>query len=231
MPGSVSAADLQTLQDILGHSFTKTELLARALVHASIVEERGESNERLEFLGDRVLGLAVAEILFARYGGEDEGKLARRFAGLTSRDALVRVADQIALARFIQVQHGDSETAKRSEASVAADTLEAVLGALYLDGGLEPAKRFIAQRWEPLMEEDLAPPKDAKTGLQEWAQGRGLGLPAYELVKREGPDHAPTFTVSVAIKGQGATTGTGRSRRGAEQDAAGALLKQVEQGA
>ncbi len=220
--------DTTKLQDTLGHRFADQELLARALVHASIAEDRSASNERLEFLGDRVLGLVVAETLFARYPGEEEGELARRYAGLTSREGLVRVAANIDLDRYVRAQHGDRETAARSQASVAADTLEAVLGALYLDGGLEPAAAFITQQWEALMEEDLSPPKDAKTALQEWAQGRGLGLPNYEVVGREGPDHAPNFTLSVAIKGHGAKTGQGGSRRSAEQAAAAALLKQLE---
>jgi len=216
--------DVVELQEILGHRFAEPKLLGRALVHASSADERALSNERLEFLGDRVLGLVVAEVLFQRYPGEEEGELARRYAGLTSRDTLVRIAADLSLDRFIQAQHGDKETAKRSQPSVAADTLEAVLGALYLDGGLEPAKVFITQRWGALMEEDLSPPKDAKTALQEWAQARGLGLPIYELVNREGPDHAPTFTMSVAIKDHGMKNGTGGSRRSAEQAAAEALF-------
>lgn len=222
------ADDANKLQDTLGHRFSDAGLLSRALVHASSTEDRKQSNERLEFLGDRVLGLVVAEVLFERYPNEDEGELARRYAGLTSREGLVRVAAAIDLDRFILAQHGDVETAKRSQASVAADTLEAVLGALYLDGGLAPAKAFIAKRWDALMEEDLSPPKDAKTSLQEWAQARGLGLPAYEVVTCDGPDHAPTFTISVAIKGHGAKTGQGGSRRSAEQAAAMALLQTLE---
>ena len=216
------------LQDILGHPFADDRLLARALVHASFADDRAQSNERLEFLGDRVLGLVMAEALLGRYEQEDEGELARRYAGLTSREGLVRVAAAIDLDRFIKAQHGDTETAKRSQPSVAADTLEAVLGAMYLDGGLAPAKAFITKHWDALMEEDLSPPKDAKTALQEWAQARGLGLPAYEMVSRDGPDHAPTFTLSVAIKGHGAKTGQGGSRRSAEQAAAIALLDQLE---
>lgn len=222
------ADDANKLQDILGHRFSDIGLLSRALVHASFAEDRNQSNERLEFLGDRVLGLVVAEVLFQRYPSEDEGELARRYAGLTSREGLVRVAAAIDLDRFILAQHGDVETAKRSQASVAADTMEAVLGALYLDGGLAPAKVFISKRWEALMEEDLSPPKDAKTSLQEWAQARGLGLPAYEVVSRDGPDHAPTFTISVAIKGHGAKTGQGGSRRTGEQAAATTLLQTLE---
>lgn len=222
------AGSIDQLQDILGYRFADVRLLDKALVHASFAEGRDQSNERLEFLGDRVLGLTVSEILFHRYASEDEGELARRYAGLTSRDTLVRVAANLAFDRFIKAQHGDVETAKRSQASVAADTLEAVLGAMYLDGGLEPARVFIGRHWDALMEEDLSPPKDAKTALQEWAQARALGLPVYALVKREGPDHAPQFTMSVSVKGHGSKNGTGGSRRAAEQAAAEAMLAALE---
>lgn len=225
---SNSGADIDILQDILGHRFGDAQRLNRALVHASSTDNRADSNERLEFLGDRVLGLVIAERLFERFTDEDEGALARRFAGLTSREGLVRVATDINLDRFIKAERGDQETAKRSQASVAADTLEAVLGALYLDGGIEAARTFILARWETLMDEDLSPPKDAKTALQEWAQARGLGLPIYVLDSREGPDHAPTFIMSVAVKDHGNATGNGSSRRGAEQTAAQAMLQQLK---
>lgn len=216
------------LEAVLGHSFVDQSLLTQALRHASTTDDRTKSNERLEFLGDRVLGLSVAEILYSRFDDEEEGELARRFAGLTSREGLARVAETISLVDFIVTQTVDKETEKRSLASVTADTMEAVLGALYLDGGLDAAKAFIAQQWEPLIGEDLSPPKDAKTGLQEWAQARGLGLPKYVVVDREGPDHAPTFNVQVRVQGYDAKTGQGGSRRSAEQNAAAALLKDLE---
>lgn len=218
----------EKLQDILGHTFTDEALLQQALRHASTTEQRTLSNERLEFLGDRVLGLVMAETLYAQFPAEEEGELARRFAGLTSRDAVARVADAIGLLDFAHTQVVDAETLARSHASVAADTMEAVLGALYLDGGLDIAAAFIQSNWAGLIDEDLQPPKDAKTALQEWAQARGLGLPTYEIVSREGPDHAPTFTIRVSVKGQGTQKGTGASRRGAEQEAAQNLLTLLE---
>lgn len=216
------------LQDILGHTFIDGALLEQALRHASTTENRTQSNERLEFLGDRVLGLVMAEVLFAQFPHEEEGELARRFAGLTSRDAVARVADEVGLQGYVHTQSVDEETKARSHASVAADTMEAILGALYLDAGIDVAAAFIQKRWAPLIDEDLKPPKDAKTALQEWAQARGLGLPSYEIASRSGPDHAPTFVIRAEIQGYTAHTGEGSSRRGAEQEAAAKLLAELE---
>lgn len=221
-------ADPAKLERVLGHVFADGELLTLALRHASTAETRTDSNERLEFLGDRVLGLTIATLLYERFPGEEEGALARRFAGLSSREALARVAGDLGLHDYIRTQPVDAETHKRSLASVTADTLEAVLGALYLDGGLEPPYAFIAKYWEGLICEDLSPPKDAKTTLQEWAQGQGLGLPKYDVVSCEGPDHAPTFIIRVTVEGFDPESGQGGSRRAAEQNAALALLAQLE---
>lgn len=219
---------LEKLQNILGHTFGDEALLVQALRHASTTEQRTKSNERLEFLGDRVLGIVIAETLYRKFPKEEEGELARRFAGLTSRDALERVGDSIHLVEFAHTQQVDAKTAARSHASVVSDTLEAILGALYLDGGLDVAAAFIQNHWDALIGEDLSPPKDAKTALQEWAQARALGLPTYEILSREGPDHAPTFTIRVSVKDHGSEDGRGASRRTAEQDAASALLSQLE---
>ncbi|MCW8916760.1 MAG: ribonuclease III [Magnetovibrio sp.] len=218
----------EQLQDILGHSFTDEALLVQALRHASTTDQRTHSNERLEFLGDRVLGLSMAEMLYAQFPDEEEGELARRFAGLTSRDTLARVADGIGLMDYAHTQAVDAETSARSHASVVADTMEAVLGALYLDAGLDVAAAFIQGHWGELVDEDISPPKDAKTGLQEWAQARALGLPKYTIVSREGPDHAPVFTIRADVKNYGSKEGTGSSRRLAEQDAATQLLAELE---
>ena len=222
------AANLDELQDLLGHTFTNVDLLTQALRHASTTEQRTNSNERLEFLGDRVLGLVMAEMLYAQFPNEEEGELARRFAGLTSRDTLARVGDGFALMDLVRTQAVDAETSARSHDSVVADTLEAILGALYLDGGLDIAAAFIQTRWADLVNEDIKPPKDAKTALQEWAQGRALGLPKYDILGREGPDHAPTFTIKVTVKNNGEGVGKGSSRRAAEQDAAAKLMAELE---
>ncbi|MBL4693342.1 MAG: ribonuclease III [Magnetovibrio sp.] len=220
--------DCVKLQSTLGYTFKDIELLSRALRHASTTTERSQSNERLEFLGDRVLGLTVAELLYDRFPEEDEGHLARRFAGLTSREGLARVADSIDLNAYIRKLEVDAEAEKRSHSSISADTLEAVFGAMYIDAGLEAPKAFIAKHWESLIGEDLSAPKDAKTGLQEWAQARSLGLPEYKIINREGPDHAPIFTIQVTVKGYAPDTAQGGSRRTAEQAAALKLLSILE---
>ena len=222
------SSDLEALQGILGYTFKDESLLQHALRHASTTSERTQSNERLEFLGDRVLGLSIAGLLYERFKTEEEGELARRLAGLTSRETLSKVAKDLKLEPFIDMQISDKATKKRSRASVTADTLEAVLGAMYLDGGLDIPRAFIAKHWDALIEEDLTAPKDAKTALQEWAQARALGLPAYEIKDRTGPDHAPTFTVEVTLKGHQPNKGEGNSRRAAEQAAAQNMLTAVE---
>jgi ribonuclease-3 len=208
-------------------------LLRQALIHPSTAapdDGAGLSSERQEFLGDRVLGLVVAELLFHRFPDEAEGHLARRHAVLVSRRSLARVADGIGLARHIVLSPGEDGTGGRERPALLADICEAVIAALYLDGGLEPAAAFIRRHWRPLMDEDAVPPKDVKTALQEWAQGRGLALPRYREVARAGPAHAPSFTVEVTVAGHPPATGSGPSKRAAEGAAAAALLARLEGG-
>lgn len=222
-----SAADAAELEHRLGHQFNDPGLLRHALTHASATQDRIQSNERLEFLGDRVLGLVIAEMLLKSYPDEEEGDLGYRFSALARRESLARVAEAIGLAQHISMSTGEREVGGDKD-SVAANACEAVIGALYLDGGLEAAARFISEHWRPSMEEDLSPPKDSKTALQEWAQAQGLHLPSYKTVGREGPDHAPVFTISVTLKDQPPQSGTGTSKREAEQAAAAALLSRLE---
>jgi len=223
-----SATDPAGLEHRLGHQFTDPGLLKRALTHASATPERIQSNERLEFLGDRVLGLVIAEMLCAAFPGEEEGDLGYRFSALARRESLARVADDIDLAQYIEMSTSEREMGGADKDSVAANTCEAVIGALYLDGGLDAAAHFISEHWRPLMDEDPNPPKDAKTVLQEWAQGEGLPLPSYHVAGREGPDHAPVFTISVTVEGRPPEKGTGASKREAEQAAAEALLSRLQ---
>ena len=222
---------LERLEKALGHRFSQRQLLRQALTHSSTARDRagrGFTNERLEFLGDRVLGLAIADLLYERFPGEDEGALAKRFTALVRREALARVAADIGLARHIVLAPGEEEAGGRDNPSLLADTCEAVIAALFLDSGWETAARFVRSRWEPLMAEDVEPPVDAKTTLQEWAQGRGLALPAYSVVERLGLAHAPTFTVEVRVKGRDPARATGSSKRAAEQGAAKAMLDALQ---
>lgn len=215
------------LEPVLGHQFTRPGRLTQALTHASGVERRIESNERLEFLGDRVLGLVIAGMLFDGFADEEEGDLGYRFTALARREALARVAREIGLGAHIRLSEGERDTGGADKDGVLANACEAVIAALYLDGGLEVAARFIERYWAPLLEEDLSPRKDPKTVLQEWAQAAGKALPQYKVVHREGPDHAPLFTVAVTLDGEPAANGRGNAKRAAEQAAAEAMLAQV----
>jgi ribonuclease III len=221
------------LETVLGYSFKDASLLTRALTHRSVVgmrkagggtETDSFANERLEFLGDRVLGLVIAELLFQKFATEAEGQLAQRLAVLVSAPTLARVARSSGMAGEIRMAPGSS--ADETDA-VLADACEAVIGAVYLDGGLKPAGDFVRAQWTALVNEAIAPPKDAKSMLQEWAQGRGLPLPSYKVTAQDGPDHAPNFVVTVSVDGHGAASGAGKSKRIAEQAAATALLKNL----
>src|SRR5579863_9490331 len=222
---------------ILGHEFKRPALLQEALTHRSAVHGRGTqqrgikregrihaSNERLEFIGDRVLGLTMAEWLAERFPHEQEGDLGRRLAHLVSQPVLAEVAETIGLGEALSVSPGEAKAGVRRRATVLADALEAALGALYLDGGLEHARSFVRRAWDGVMSRQAEPPKDAKTRLQEWVQARSLGLPEYIVLSRVGPPHAPEFVVTVAAGGF-TGSGTAGSKRAAEQLAATELLR------
>lgn len=220
----------QSFEAILGHIFQRPELLAEALTHRSAAQGKAQgkgrpraSNERLEFIGDRVLGLTVAEWLAERFPREQEGDLGRRLAYLVSQPVLASVAESVGLAAALFVSPGEAKAGVAKRATVLADALEAALGALYLDGGLAAARDFVRRAWHDAMTTQADPPKDAKTALQEWAQKRGLDLPAYQITDRSGPPHAPAFTVTVTV-GSSEATGAAGNRRAAEQRAAEALL-------
>ena len=218
---------LDRLQSLIGHRFESPEILRQALTHASMTSERIRSNERLEFLGDRVLGLVAAEMLYQRFPDEPEGDLGYRFTALARRETLVRVAQEIGLGEVIIMSDGERETGGAEKDGLLADACEALIAAMYLDGGLAPAAAFIERFWSPLLEEDPAPRKDAKTELQEWAQARGLALPRYDTLSREGPDHAPVFTGISSLADAPTETAEGPSKRAAEQAAAEQLLARL----
>ncbi|MBU0726750.1 MAG: ribonuclease III [Alphaproteobacteria bacterium] len=224
MAENAAAARLETLAERLGHHFKRRSLLVEALTHLSATERRSQAYERLEFLGDRVLGLIVAEALLDRFPAEREGDIAKRHVGLVRREALAEVARTLDLGAYLVLSRGESEAGGRDNDALLADAMEAVIAALYLDGGLEAARRFIMGEWQSLMDAEAKPPQDAKTALQEWAQGRGMPLPLYIELSREGPPHQPVFTVEVRLEGGRQASGTGTSKRAAEQAAANALL-------
>ncbi len=218
----------EPFEAILGHRFVRPELLREALTHRSAAGGSGRghkqaSNERLEFIGDRVLGLTMAEWLAERFPKEQEGELGRRLAYLVSQPVLATVAETAGLGAVLSVSPGEARAGVAKRATVLADALEAALGALYLDGGLDVARQFVRRTWNDAMVEQADPPKDAKTALQEWAQKRGQTLPLYEVTGQSGPPHAPAFTVTVTV-GLAGASGTAGNKRAAEQRAAEALL-------
>ena len=224
------AEDPAALAERLGHRFARPELLVRALTHPSAAQHRGardDSYERLEFLGDRVLGLIVADLLLARFPDEAEGALAVRHAELVRRETLAEVAGELGLERHLRLARGEEAAGERQNPALLANACEAVIGALYLDGGLDAARGLIESFWTARLESASEPPQDAKTGLQEWAQKRGLALPHYREVGREGPAHEPHFTIEASVAGHEPAQGEGRSKRLAEQAAAERLLARV----
>jgi ribonuclease-3 len=217
--------------EALGHHFTRHEILVEALTHPSAVRRRGSARrgyERLEFLGDRVLGLVVADMLWRRFPNEAEGELTRRHTDLVRREALAEVAKTVGLGARLICSAGEDAAGVRTNPSVLADVCEAVIAALYIDGGLTAAAQFVARWWEPRLGAPGAPPRDPKTALQEWAQGRGLPLPLYDTVATEGPAHRRRFTVTVMVSGLAPATATGSSKRAAETAAAAAALAALD---
>lgn len=221
--------DVAELEARLGHRFTDRHVLLRALTHSS-ADSFGHGYQRLEFLGDRILGLAVADMLFREFPDEPEGALSRRLHALVCRDRLADVAQDIELGPHIRIGRDSAGGMARQNPAILADALEAVIAALYLDGGMAAAKSFVETAWAARMHEAATPPKDAKSALQEWAMARGLPLPEYRVMNRRGPDHAPCFTVQAEVAGVPPKQAERETKRAAEQAAAAALLARITTG-
>lgn len=225
--GGGALPDIKPLEKILEHDFEDRKFLTLALTHPSVNKGIKSNNQRLEFLGDRVLGLIVTEMLYATFKDEAEGALAKRLAFLVQQSALASVAEKIDLASYLRLSKGEHDAGGRGNPAILADACEAVIGALYLDGGLATARNFVSTHWVPMIHEKKSPPQDAKTALQEWAQGRGLPLPIYVLVASEGPAHDPVFCIEASLPGIPPERAQGKSKRQAEQLAASGLLKKI----
>jgi ribonuclease-3 len=211
----------------LGHEFADKKLLTEALTHRSAAGAKGiGSNERLEFVGDRVLGLVVAEWLLEKFPGEQEGELGLRLAALVSRPVLTGVAEANGLAELLAVAPGESKRGVRAQSNVLADALEALIGALFLDAGFAASRGFVRRIFAEVVERQFVPPKDSKTALQEWVLKRGMKLPVYEVVEQSGPSHAPRFVIRVGV-GDAVASGEAGSKRAAEQAAALKLLEML----
>ena len=221
------SADLTAFCQRLGHVFARPELLHEALTHGSFAEGARPDNQRLEFLGDRVLGLAIAEALLARDPGATEGQLAPRLNALVRKETCAEVARRVGLGDVLRLGRSEMLSGGRRKEALLGDAMEAVIASVYLDAGFGPAKAVVLSLWSDLIDQVEPDAKDAKTALQEWAQARALGQPVYDITARDGPAHAPLFTLTVRLGSHSAEAQAGTKRQ-AEQDAARQLLDRLE---
>lgn len=208
--------NISKLEKIINFTFKDKNLLITALRHSSSLKKDAQkiNNERLEFLGDRVLGLVIANMLYNYFPNEEEGDLSQRLSVLVSKESLYQVGERIMLKEFIKTIE------KKPSISIVSDACESLIGAVFLDGGLKSIEKIINVFWTPLIEDNLKPPKHIKNILQEWAAEKKLNIPSYDIVSSVGPDHSPFFTVSVSLEGFNLVTGVGKTKREAEQIAA-----------
>ncbi|MXY34568.1 MAG: ribonuclease III [Boseongicola sp. SB0664_bin_43] len=211
----------------LGHEFHDTELLVRAVTHASTSSPARPDNQRLEFLGDRILGLVIAEALMIADEGANEGQLAPRLNALVRHETCAEVAREIDLGAVLKLGRSEVKSGGRGKEALLGDAMEAVIAAVHLDAGFEVAREVVLRLWNGHIQSVEEDAKDAKTSLQEWAQARGQPPPAYSVVKRKGPDHAPVFTVEARLQTGESATATAPLKRNAEQAAARILLKRL----
>jgi ribonuclease III len=218
---------MQEFEQRIGYRFENGDMLEQALTHISALaggRNRAGSYQRLEFLGDHVLGLVISDMLFRAFPKADEGEMSRRLADLVRKEACAEVARAIDLGTVIRLGASESNAGGRGRTAILADVCEALVGAVYLDGGYEAASDMIGRLWGERMRTPTRPLRDSKTVLQEWAQARGLPTPNYREVERKGPDHNPEFRVTVELPKFAPAEGSGRSKRAAEQAAAAAML-------
>ena len=223
------SADLKALQGRLGYRFEQPTLLRQAVTHGSMSGPGRDDNQRLEFLGDRVLGLVMAQALLEHDKAATEGQLAPRFNALVRKETCADVAREIDIGSALKLGRSEQKTGGRRKMALLGDAMEAVIAAVYLDGGFDAAQALILRLWGDRIENVEDDAKDAKTALQEWAQARGLQPPAYVETRRSGPDHAPVFTIEARLPGGETAEATAGNKRQAEQAAAKALLEQVDQ--
>ncbi len=219
------APDTARLQETLGHVFVDQGLLTTALTHMSAEGSRLESYQRLEFLGDRVLGLSIADMLFVRYREAEEGDMSRRLADLVRKETCAEVALAWNLGAFMRLGEGEILAGARKNKAILADACEAIIGAVFIDGGYAAARGLVERAFGERLLKPVRPLRDAKTALQEWAQGQGYQTPTYSERGRSGPDHAPVFRVAARIPGLADAEAQGPSKRLAEQAAAEAFLR------
>ncbi len=220
--------DINKIEDSLKYNFKNRQLLESAITHTSILNKKDDyTYERLEFLGDRVLGLSIANLIYKKFLNESEGELARRIAVLVSGKMLAKIAININLQNYIRVTD-NFNFSNGQNYSILSDTMEAIIGAIFLDSNYNEVKNVIQLLWKEYILADEMPPKDSKSALQELAMQLKYEMPLYSNYEKEGPDHSPKFTVEVSIKGINKIQGLGQSKKSAEADAANKLLKIIE---
>lgn len=226
--------DLSDLANVLGYKIRNPQLFVQALVHRSYLQQtnqQGQSNERFEFLGDSILNLVVGEYLFRLFPQADEGELTKVRSRLVNRKALVAYAKGINLIKFILMSHSASQSMGKGSDTIVADTQEAIIAAIYLDGGFAEAKRFVERQLDKALENHTIVISDEnyKSMLLEYAQANGLGVPRYLIVKEDGPDHDRTFTVDVILSNKKRGSGVGKNKKEAEQAAASKALEELQE--
>ncbi len=223
------AKERTALEDRIGYQFADKALIDRALTHISALSggKRAESYQRLEFLGDHVLGLVVSDMLYREFQRADEGELSRRLADLVRKETCADVAREMDVGPALRLGSSESNAGGRLRETILADACEALIGAVFLDGGYAAAEGFVVRFWQERMLKPARPLRDSKTMLQEWAQARGLPTPAYRELARTGPHHDPEFRVAVTLPDRPPAEGMGSSKRAAEQAAAAQMLAQV----
>ncbi|MGR3649102.1 MAG: ribonuclease III [Shimia sp.] len=221
------AAELKALEARLGHTFERPDLLVRAVTHSSMSSPTRQDNQRLEFLGDRVLGLVMSEALLEHDKSAAEGQLAPRFNALVRKETCADVAREVDIGAALKLGRSEMMSGGRRKQALLGDAMEAVIAAVYRDAGFDVARAMILRLWGARVQSVEADARDPKTSLQEWAQARKLPPPKYDLVSRSGPDHAPVFTIAVTLENGLKAEATDNSKRKAEQAAAKALLDNV----
>jgi len=221
--------NIEQLQRNINYTFSQQKYVIKALTHSSAHQDSsGLDYERLEFLGDRVVNLIVADLLFLNFRDEKEGALAKRHTALVRTETLAEIAVELSLGDFVILSDAERKSGGAQNDNILADIMEAVTAAVYLDGGFDRAKVFFEHSLGQRLHDMMEPPRDPKTALQEWSQANELGLPVYELIDQDGPDHAPQFTVQVIIEEYDPQQATSTSKKRAEKDAAQKMLEIIE---
>ncbi len=229
----ISKKKIDQLEEIISYSFKKKQLLVSALIHPSYISENKKKKiketsdfERLEFLGDRVLGLAISSIIFKKFNNNNEGDLSKKLSYLVQKNFLHKIAINLKVDRYLKFSSKKNE---KMNVSILADSIESIIGALYLDGGFKSAKKFIEYTWGPYFNIEDKNMQDPKTKLQELSQQKLKKLPDYNLIKKEGPSHSPTFTISLKVLNLKKITSSGSTIREAEKNAASIALKLINE--